>query len=268
MVSFDDIFELPFFLDKSSDSVLRRYIEAHNEEVTEFGDKLDEVIESRQIDNAEGDELDRIGASFGVLGERRGRDDQEYRIYLKSLVQSFKGRGTVPGIVSAVAAALNTDEANIEIKEDFENVEYTISLSDWPPHRGSTVQELAELADASVARLAETEYNTGEDEVSVDDGVAITVSTQVAFDELSVDDFATANENKSAVTDSTGVSDEAVARRRGVESVFTAGDTPGVNDNQTQTTDVAGFDDTATTAITQVAWDTGDWDTMYWAKNR
>lgn len=199
---FDDIFELPFFLDKSSTSVLRRYIEAHNERYDDFTDRLNEIVESRQIDQAQGEELDRIGAAFGVLGRRRGRSDQEYRIYLKSLVQSFKGRGTVPGIISAVAAGLNTDEENVEVVEDFENLEYVIRLEDWPAHRGSTIEELAELADASVAQQIRTEYDVDEEETGVTDAVNTTVAERIEPEDVSISDAFTINDGLTEITES------------------------------------------------------------------
>jgi hypothetical protein len=216
MFEFDDVYDLPFFLDRSDESILRRYVEGHNEEYQDFSDKLEEVVESRQVDQAEGEELDRIGAAFGTLGRRRGRSDREYRIYLKSLVESFRGRGTVPGIISAIAAGLNIDEEDVEVQEDFQNLEYIVVLYDWTSHRGTTVEELSELADASVSNLKRTVYKIDNEEMEVEDSVRSIISTRTEDDEVSVDDLVQKDANKNSVTDSTNSDDSVVFQTQSV----------------------------------------------------
>jgi hypothetical protein len=294
----------PYVIPRDPASVIKRYIDAHDDEIETFEDKLDEVMDSHQIDNATGDELDEIGKIFGRLGKREGRDDQDYRIYLKTIVQAFNGRGTVPGIISAVAAGLGEPEENIEVTEDYQNLEYDIIIKDWPSHKGSTVEELADLADASVAQLNKTIYKIEEDETGISDTINTTVSTKVAAEDISIDDAVSIDTNKFVVADELGLDDEGVARRRGVTDITGINDTPAINQNQQVITDDTGLDDTAvprregvtdttgtddTAAIdqnqqtvsdgaganddvqssqTNVAWDAGSWDDMNWAKNR
>jgi len=150
---------LPGLLPREDDSVFRRYVDAFDEEVEEeYEDAIIEIKLSRQIDNAEGDNLDRLGRLFGPIGRRRGREDDEYRTYLRSIVPVFSGRGQKHAIRNAVAAALAIDVDDVTIDEDFENVEYTIVLTDWPDHAGTTIEDIADIADASGVRQSDTRY--------------------------------------------------------------------------------------------------------------
>jgi len=150
---------LPELLPREDDSVFRRYVDAFDEEVEEeYEDAIIEIKLSRQIDNAEGDNLDRLGRLFGPIGRRRSRKDDEYRTYLRSIVPVFSGRGQKHAIRNAVAAALAIDVDDVTIDEDFENVEYTIVLTDWPDHAGTTIEDIADIADASGVRQSDTRY--------------------------------------------------------------------------------------------------------------
>jgi hypothetical protein len=96
-----------------------KYIEAHEEELSILENEIDRIILSSQVNNATGSELDKIGKLFGDIGKRRGRDDEDYKTYLKNIVQSFRGRGTVPDIKFAVDNALFTGETDVNIIEYF-----------------------------------------------------------------------------------------------------------------------------------------------------
>lgn len=145
-----------FFVTYVAESIVSRYVESHEEELDVTDVSIDDVIDSRQIDNANGAELDRIGSIFGQLGKRRNRADDEYRSFLKSIVQSFKGRGTVPGLRFAIAAGVGSDdpENDIIINEDFTQVGYTITIVNVDTSFiTSAVNELAQLADPSGVEL-------------------------------------------------------------------------------------------------------------------
>lgn len=196
-------------LDVTYQPIIGRYTEAHDEEFEFLDSEIEDAISSRQINNASKEELDRIGAIFGELGERRGRDDPDYKIFLRTIVQSFNGRGTIEGLRFAAAAGLGTDTDNVSITEDYENLEYNLIIDDWPSHRGSVVEDLADLADPSVVTLDAVRYQL-EDSTGIDDTVDITEG-------------------------------------------FSAGETVTVDDQSTQT-------------VTQVAWNSMDWDTGDWAQ--
>ena len=204
MVDLSDIIDrFPPIIPRESDSTIRRFIEAFQDDTDELGESLDDIQDSRFIDNASGEDLERIGAQFGPLGNRAGRDDQEYRAYLKSLVPVFEYRGTVPGIKAAVAAGLGIDDgigggdADLSIYEHFnddpanqeEYLEYTITLDEWSAHRGSTIETLAELSDSSVSRLRKIRYNVGDEDVEVNDVASILEGQQIT-EEILIDDGA------------------------------------------------------------------------------
>jgi len=148
--------ETRFTVDQTFKTIINRYTLAHGDEFESFGDMVDTTISSHEIDNASGDDLDRIGAIFGELGKRRSRDDQDYRIYLKSVVQSFNGRGSLQGLRFAIASAIGTDSNNIEIIERFDQLEYDVQIFNVEtPFISSAINDLAELADPSVVELGE-----------------------------------------------------------------------------------------------------------------
>lgn len=146
----DTTFEVTYV----SESILSRYVSAHDEEMDTFEGDIQAVIESRQIDRASGKDLDRIGALFGDLGKRRGRNDEEYRVFIKSIVQSFQGQGTKPGMKFAIAAGIGTSMDNVIIEENYEDVGYTIRIENVNTQFLSTVvADMAELADPSGVEL-------------------------------------------------------------------------------------------------------------------
>jgi hypothetical protein len=126
------------------------WLRAHQDEVDSLDVALDDVQRSLQVAHATGDALDRIGADFGLLGRRRVRDDQAYRQLLQSLVQAYSGRGTPPGVRTAIAAGVLIDAADVELIEDFDANRYEVRLHEWTSHRTETVDTLASLSDPSV----------------------------------------------------------------------------------------------------------------------
>lgn len=145
-----------FTVDESFQTIIERYSVAHDEEFGFFGDEVDATIKSHEIDQATGEDLDRLGAIFGTLGKRRGRSDQDYRIYLKSVVQSFNGRGSLSGLKFAIASAIGADTNDIEIVERFDALEYDVQIFNvGTAFISSAINDLAELADPSVVQLGE-----------------------------------------------------------------------------------------------------------------
>ena len=142
------------YVEYVAESIMSRYVTAHYETVADLEPDIETAIESHQIEKASGDDLDRLGALFGELGKRRGRSDAEYRAFLKSIVQSFRGRGTKPGMKFAIAAGIGTDPENIVIEEDFQQVGYEIRVeTDDTSFLSSAINDMAELADPSGVAL-------------------------------------------------------------------------------------------------------------------
>lgn len=191
-----------FFVTYRSDSIISRYIEASDEEFKSVDDELNAIIESKFVDFASGDELDEMGKIFEELGKRGGRDDVEYRTYLKSVVQSFVSRGTKHGIKLAVAAATGLDLDEINIIEDFPNSTYEVELPAGAPVAGSTVEEIADIADPSGIELASTRFLAGEEEIEIEDAISVSIAP-VVNEDVSINDTATVNGNKITVTETT-----------------------------------------------------------------
>jgi len=178
---------LPEVLPLFRDSRLATVIEAVQAEFDTFKSDTDAVQDSLFINTAGGGSLDQIGADFGLIGQRRGRNDQAYRAFLRSLVPAFEGRGTEQDVEIAVAAGVASERRFIDLREDFSAREYQVELFDWSAHRTDTVLELADLADpVAVDRIAPL-YYFGE-EVDVTLAVAATQSS-IFGSALSSDDL-------------------------------------------------------------------------------
>lgn len=130
-----------------NNATLKTIVDALDDELQELEADVDGVQDSLFVNTADGQSLDLIGDDFGLIGQRRGRDDEAFRQFLRSVVPAFDGRGTEGDVEVAVAAGVATDADEIDLIEDFANREYQVELFDWSAHQTSTVHELADLAD-------------------------------------------------------------------------------------------------------------------------
>lgn len=145
----------PYILPRETKSVFFQYIASHDDEFKGFDEAMRYVEYSRFVSEAQGKDLDRIGEMFGALGARGDRSDDEYRVYLKSIVQSFNGRGTLPGLKFAIAAGVNADPDDVTVNEDFDNNEYELEISNADSaFLSGVINNLAELADPSAVELS------------------------------------------------------------------------------------------------------------------
>jgi hypothetical protein len=217
-----------FYVTYRADSIISRYLDAHEDKLDDVNHALQEVINNKFVDSASAEALDELGKLFGpTIGKRRGRNDQQYRIYLKSVVQSFVSRGTVNGIKLAVSAATDIPIEDIEINEDFGQVQYEIQVQATTPVTVELLEEVAEIADPSGVDQVGTRFVTDPDEMEVNDQLSVTEGQQL-FDDMAVADT-TANfgfGTEGAIFEDV-VTDDGVI----------------VNDNKFVTTDVFGSDD-------------------------
>jgi hypothetical protein len=155
------------------------WLDAHQGELDELDADLAQVKDEIHIETATGQELNLIGNEYGVLGRRRGRDDASYRAYLMSLMASFQGVGTVPGVKQAVSSGLLVDEDTIDVLEDFTTNKYELELTDWTAHETGTISTLADLADPlAIERLDPVHYLLEGDTVTpTSSGTRVIVST-------------------------------------------------------------------------------------------
>lgn len=163
---------VPYPFPTDPDADLQQWLAELQAEADELDEGLDAVLESLQVPNADDGALDELGKDHGRLGQRRGRSDSQYRAFLLSLVAAFDGRGTAPGIRTAIAAGVLADKSAIALVEDTDALEYEVVLSAWDAHQTGTIHELADLADPSVVQrrdplhyrlaAAVTEYTVGD----------------------------------------------------------------------------------------------------------
>ena len=106
--------------------VVSRYVGSFDEDIDIVGDRIDDSIDSKYINSASGRELDRIGSSYGSIGQRLGREDPEYRSFLRSIADAFDATGTKSGIKFVAGAVLELDPDDIEVVEDFDQTAFTV----------------------------------------------------------------------------------------------------------------------------------------------
>ena len=257
---------------RADKSLINRYTESGTEQFARIEDKLDDIVQAKFIDQAEGDELNKLGDIFGVLGKRRGRNDTQYRIYLKSIVQSFISRGTVNGIKLAISAATDVPLEDITVNEDFEENEYEVQIIAATPITGSLLESVAQIADPSGVALNLTRFKLPADETVINDFVSFTEGQQISedffvddsssftrrgnfdeivsddelqinpnkfttLDELFGNDFVTIDPNKSITSDTTFVDDTGVANRAEANEILETDDVFAINGNLTEITD-------------------------------
>lgn len=134
--------------------IITRYVDAFDNDFETLGDRISGSIMAKQVDNASGRELDRIGAQFGEIGRRAGRGDAEYQAFLRSIVRAFNANGTKDGLRFAVASALRTDPENIVIKEEFARMGFAIEVENVTQSvMTATLQDLIEMARPSGVEL-------------------------------------------------------------------------------------------------------------------
>lgn len=274
-------------------SLISRYIEESDRELNNVEDELDEIIRSKFIDNATGEELDNIGAAFGQIGKRAGRNDTQYRIYLKSVVQSFVSRGTVSGIKAAISAATDVPLEDIQINEDFDTNTYEVQIVAATPITGSLLEEVSEIADPSGVGQTRTRFTLPADETAVSDAVSFTEGQLIeddmavadtaaffnkgVFDIMAIDDALAIDPNKFAASDEMSVTDALTID----PNTFSTSDTAFIDDeaNQTRgstTDDIEIADEIVTLDVEdkdQFRWETDDdptrdteWDFFQWTE--
>lgn len=274
-----------FFVTYECDSILKRYLEAASAESELTQDAIIDSVSDKFVDTASGDDLDRIGALFGdTIGDRRGRSDGDYRAYLKSVVRSFISRGTISGIKLAVSAATGVPIEDIEIREDFENNEYEIIVIPQTPVTGTTIEEIAEIADPSGVEQSITRFTPEADITAIDDSLVIKPGLDIAFDTLGAadstastrrgftdiqasDDTFAINPNKfDAGVHTASASDTFAINPNSFDAgVHTTGANDDTNSSRGSASDVVSSNDVAAASETIVAWDGANWDETNWA---
>jgi hypothetical protein len=171
-----------FTIDQEYRAIIARYLEAHDEEFEQLDEDIGQTIALHQVENATSDDLDRIGALFGELGNRQGRSDSEYRAFLESIINSFSGRGSRAGLKFAIAAAVSGEPEDVVIDENFEENEYSVRIDNVDTDFiTSAVNDLAELADPSGVELVEAIILTDGNTLTADTTDSTVVTTEIGL---------------------------------------------------------------------------------------
>lgn len=195
-----------------SDSILKRYLASAEDELDLTQDAIVTGINNKFIDSATGDDLDRIGSIFGdTIGLRRGRSDGDYRAYLKSVVRSFVSRGTKNGIKLAISAATDVPIEDIAINEFFDESGYEVVVNPNTPVTGSTLEEIAEIADPSGIEQVGTRFVVDADIVDSSDSVIVRALDNLAIDAVSSDDNFAIDDNAFTIPQDAVQIDDALA---------------------------------------------------------
>lgn len=223
-----------FYVTYYSESILSRYLEASEEELESVNEDIEKILSSKFVDKAEGDELDRLGELFGTLGKRNERTDTQYRIYLKSVVQSFISRGTQNGIKTAVSAATDVPVDDITINENFKENEYELVVIPNNPVSAQVIQNVADIADPSGINQIRTRFTPEEDITGVTDASSFKFGTDVSerlslndevakslndyFEHVASDDDNAVNDGKNSILENQGIDDTASGKSAEVVS--------------------------------------------------
>jgi len=150
-----------FTVEYMSQSVMSRYVDVSQDEIDTVEDRIDKAIKAKFVDQATTKQLDELGDLFGDIGKRRGRNNTEYRRFLKSTVDSVTSRGTREGIKLAVAAVADVPVDEIIITEDFNNNSYTVAIDADASFNSNDVSLAAETSDPSGVEFEGTATRTG-----------------------------------------------------------------------------------------------------------
>ncbi|WP_284641178.1 hypothetical protein [Paenibacillus silviterrae] len=104
---------------KNPNSNIGKLLTIMADQIRELTETQNRIRDWRDIDQAQGTTLDRIGQN---VGQPRGvATDEVYRILIKSKIARNLSTGDINTIIRVVSTALDCDPSEIEIKETFED---------------------------------------------------------------------------------------------------------------------------------------------------
>ena len=100
---------------KDEESNTYKLMQLFSEELQLLEETNNRIIEWRNIDKAEGKQLDLIGQN--VVQPRGTATDEVYRIMLKTKIARNLADGTLNGLITAIAYVLQVDKKEIKVTE-------------------------------------------------------------------------------------------------------------------------------------------------------
>lgn len=106
---------LPDSYKKTKDSNNYKILEIERNAVNNVRETLQEILNSRGLENAKGKTLDLYGE---MVGQARGQmTDEQYLILIKSRIMRNLSNGTYESVLQSLSASLNCNPADISIVE-------------------------------------------------------------------------------------------------------------------------------------------------------
>ncbi|WP_298024489.1 hypothetical protein [uncultured Dysosmobacter sp.] len=102
---------------KDPNSMIGRLFRIFAESLWGIEDTLQVIAVWRDVDNAKGYTLDRMGRNFGVA--RDGATDRFYRLMIKVKITALLSGGDVDTVITAASVLFNIDPAKVEVVELF-----------------------------------------------------------------------------------------------------------------------------------------------------
>ncbi len=99
-----------------ADNNITKLIRALVEPVQDVEDALQQVHVGFDIDVAEGDQLDVVGALVGQ--ERNGMDDDDYRRIIRARISVNRSKGTVADVIKVADLVVYDDDAYLHVEND------------------------------------------------------------------------------------------------------------------------------------------------------
>lgn len=99
-------------------------------ELGELEDAREDVLASKVVDLAEGEQLELLGGLV-QLERNTGETDAHYRGRLKVQLRKFLGGATIEEIKEISAILLETDPVDVKVQEDFDTEAARFSIAIW-----------------------------------------------------------------------------------------------------------------------------------------
>lgn len=122
-------FGTEFTVTYDAEPVIARYANSFTDDLASLESSLNTAFDAKYVDQASGQGLDLIGGQFGDIGRRRGRNDKEYRTFLRSVISAFNATGTKEDISFAVASAIRGDPDEVSVNENIEQTGFTVRIA-------------------------------------------------------------------------------------------------------------------------------------------
>ena len=129
-------------------------LDAFAAEIEELEEAIDEVEQSKFVDDADGEQLDKLATIFD-RERQTGESDSRYRIRVQTALRELLGDGTIDEVKGAISVLLDDDREDIVVEEPYDVEPARMDISVWEESLNNRDVEVEEF-DEFVAGLAAT----------------------------------------------------------------------------------------------------------------